>query len=346
MAGNIGGFTISVEGIDGTGVGDVPCRAVPDITWGRESNEVSRCQLSVVNSAAEQLIENIRPWYHWVSVWDGADQVWRGPVQRIEINQAQTSIACKDASTYMWRTRVPITRTWTDLDPSEIAAALWTLMMDLHQIRAVPLVLPDVDGESFTVAAVADSRMLNQLMDDLTKIGLRWTVVAGTPVLGPPPQDPVTTLGECDFLAALQIIRDGTGTYNDVRVRGKNFAQTAIIELAGLHLQTLISIDDMFGVSNIQKATLQYAQEVGMIRDLLVVPASASLHPDAPVGLSDLVPGNHFRVDARGLSSLMRLDQMQVISNSSKYDIQVTLETIPDKGEIAKLSGTPLGGGL
>lgn len=345
MIGNAGGFTIGVHGIDGTGVGDLPCQAIPEVAWGREAREVSRCEFVVVNSAAPQLIENVRPWYHEVSVWDAGTQVWKGPIQRIEIEEATTKIICRDLSTYMWRTRVPITRTWSDLDPSEIAAPLWEAMLELHKIKAAPIVLANVTGETFTYSAVADSKKLNQVMDDLTKLGLHWTVVAGTPILGPPPTNPIATLGACDFLVALQIIRDGTGTYNDVRLRGKNFSQTAMVDLAGLHLQELVSLDDVFGVSNIQKAAQEYVKETGTIRDVLVVPGQASLHPDAPVKLSDLVPGNHFRVDARGLSTLMRLDQVQVATDATKYDVQVTLESVVASSEIAQLIGSE-GAGL
>lgn len=338
MIGNLAGFDLSVHTANGITIGELPCRAVPTVSWSREVNQVSRCEFQTVVSASEDLVADLRPWLHWVTVWDGSSPVWTGPMQRMSVVGGVASMQCRDTGTFMWRTRVPITKKWTGLDPTGIAADLWAAMLDLHKIRAVPKVIEGI-GNTFNFEAVADSKMLHASMDDLTKIGLKWTVVAGTPVFGNFPTNAIAEFAECDFLTALEVVRDGVNTYNDVRVRGMNYGQTVLVDLAGLRLQRLVSIDDLYGVANITKAAVQYVKEVATIKDLLVVPDGATLHPDAPVTLEELIPGNHFRVSAKDLTALLRLEQLDVVTTPNTRDITVTLESLPDAGELGTLVG-------
>lgn len=331
--------SMSVHTVDGRHIGDFPCRSVLSFSWGREANEVSVCNFDVATQAEPELVEDLRPWVHWVTVWHDDVDVWTGPIQGVKINSKVTTISARDTGTFMWRTRVPVTRTWVDTHTEEIAFDLWVAMLQLHKIKVTPTVLSETVQKSFTVSAKAEQRMLHQLMDDLVKVGLTWTVVAGRPVFGHFSRSPVVTLEECDFMVELERRRDGTATFNDVRVQGQNWAQNAVAELAGLNLQTLVAMDDMRGVGNIQRAALEYAQDSARIRDQLVVPGSASLHHQAPVGLNDLVPGKVFTVHSGTISQLMRLDQVTVTGSSSSIDVQVGLVALETQDEIARLVG-------
>lgn len=329
----------SIHTVDGRMVGDFPCNIVQNYQWSRESTEVSTCSMDILTQGAPELVEELRQWVHWITVWHDDQPVWTGPIQTIRITRTVTSISARDPSTFMWRTRVPITRTFTDTAPARIASTLWQSMNQLHGMRATPTVLPGVVDDTFTVSAVSDSRMLHQFMDELVKVGLVWTVVAGRPVLGQFPREAVAELYECDFLVELERRRDGTQTFNDVRVQGQNWAQNAVVELAGLRLQTIVSLDDMFGASNIQRATQQYARQSATLRDELVVPGNASLHPQAPVTMDDLIPGKVFAVHYETISQLMRLDQMSVSGSPENFDVQVSLVALEATGEIATLTG-------
>lgn len=331
--------SMSIHTVDGRILGDFPCNNVTAFQWGRESNEVSTANYDIGGAESMELARQLRPWVHWTTIWHDDEPVWTGPIQTIKGNTNAATISARDTATLMWRTRVPITRTWVDTHTEDIAFDLWQQMLQLHEVRATPVVLSEVVQRSFTVTAKAEQRMLNQLMDDLAKVGLVWTIVAGRPVLGVFSRDPVVSLEECDFMVELGWRRDGTATFNDVRVQGQNWAQTAVADLAGLRLQTLVSMDDMFGAANVQRATLQYAQDSARIRDELVVPGSASLHPQAPVSLKDLIPGKVWAVNTEDASQLMRLDQVNVSGSPSGIDVQVSLVALEQKDEIAKLIG-------
>lgn len=332
--------SVSIHTVDGRSIGDIPCDAVLSFSWGREQNEVSICDLEVATEAVSDITEDIRPWLHWVTFWHDDVAVWTGPIQSARLRSQTTAISSRDPSTFMWRTRLPISRTWVETTPARIAELLWQRMFELHRIRTVPFVMDSLGTASFSVTAQADQRMLYQFMDDLVKFGLNWTVIAGRPVLGDFPSTAVAELQECDFMVELERMRDGTQTFNDIRVQGQNYVTTVTASLADLHLQNIVSIDDVFGVSNITKAARQAVQQQSQIRDVLYVPAAATLHPEAPVTLDDLVPGKLFIVHAQGISSIMRLDGMTVSGSSSAFDVQVTL--VADR-PVTEL-GTPTGG--
>ncbi|UYP17706.1 hypothetical protein OED52_13600 [Rhodococcus sp. Z13] len=329
-------IALTFHTVDGRNLGQLVCQQLSEVRWARERNEVSGLTATVSPQADPELLEDLRPWVHWVSAWDGLHCVWQGPIQQIRIGRQTATITAKDPSTFMWRTRSPISKTWSMTDPTSIAAGLIQAMNELHRIPGEPIVLPRVT-EAFTYTATSDSRMLHQMMDDLAKLGLAWTVVSGRFILGEFGTDPVAQLDECDFLVEIERLRDGTSTFNDVRVQGQNWAQTAVAPLAGLRLQTLVSMDDLFGVSNIQKATRLYANEVSAIRDSLVVPSGASLHPQAPISVDDLVPGKCVRVTASGVVELMMIDQVQVVASSSSYDTQLTLVAVQNTEDVSEL---------
>lgn len=332
---------VSVHTWDGRAVGDFPCQSISAFNWGREDTEVSGCELTIQTAAEPILLEELRQWYHWITVWHDQEPVWRGPIQRIRLGRTASTITARDPSTLMWRTRVPITRTFVDTSPSRIADVLWRAMYDHHGISGTPVMLPDVSDDTFTIAAAADSKMLYQLMDELVQVGLHWTVVAGRPVLGTFPRVPVVALQECDFLVELERVRDGTQLFNDIRVQGQNWAQNAIVDVGGLRLQNIVSLDDLRGAANVERAAEQRAREDAQLRDELVVPAQASLHPQAPVSLDDLVPGKVFAVHTETVVQLMRLDQVHVSGTAEAFDVQVSLVALnePEDGSAVLTGG-------
>jgi hypothetical protein len=327
----------SIHTVDGRRIGDLPCDIISTFTWGRESSEVSTCSVVVATQGDPDLLDELIPWVHWLTLWHDDIQVWTGPIQTVKIGSATATISARDTATFMARTRVPVSRTWIDTHTENIASDLWKTMLQIHGIKVTPTILTEVVTTTFTVTAVAQQAMFTSLMDNLVKVGLVWTVVAGRPVFGVFSSQPIASLEECDFMVELERQRDGTATFNDVRLQGQNWAQNAKVELAGLNLQTLVSLDDISGVGNIQRAALQYVKDSATIRDALVVPTGASLDPQAPVTLNDLVPGKVFLVNSGTISQLMRLDQVTVAGSSSGIDVQVGLVALSDPDQIATL---------
>lgn len=123
----------------------------------------------------------------------------------------------------------------------------------------------------------------------------------------------------------MQLIRDGSATYNDVLVRAADNLARARVELGGLNLQTTVRMDDMFGVANADKAARKYAAYSATIRDEIAIPEGASLHPLAPVTMAQLVPTARFNVEAFGL-----LTEMELVSTTvrlAKGEVKVAVKT-------------------
>lgn len=337
MLGEGANTAISVHDKHGVKFGDDVTSAdlLDGPTWGRELKQVSRCEFKI--PIDHTLSESGVPWHHWVTVWEYGQPVWTGPILKISDDGVSTcAVSARDPATFFWQTRAPISRSWQLLTPSTIAESLWRSMAQLQGLNSVPVILPDVQAEQFSLTVKADSNMLNTGMDDLVKLGLYWTIFAGRPLFGRPPDTPVATFLGTDFQAAISRERDGTNTKNDVRLQGKNFAQNFVVPLGDLHLQALVSIDNLSGVSNITKAGRQYVAQTAKISDRIIVPSDAALNPEVEVTVSDLIPGYLFVVQARGQSALMELQSMQVTNGPGTYQVAVTLQQVVVPNEITE----------
>ncbi|MDE1675129.1 hypothetical protein [Nocardia gipuzkoensis] len=325
----------SVHSYDGAMLGVIECPT--DYVWTRELNEVSRLTLT---APTQQLATEVTPWLHWVTCWHGQQLQWTGPVQDSSRDHISWNLEVRDVSTFLWRTRTQTTRRWEQLDVAPIAADMWREMLSLHRVDAEPVVMPALaESGRFNFSVSADLRMLQQEMADLSKLGLRWTVHRGRPVIGSQPSAVAAELSDCHLTTGARIRRSGAKTANDVRVQGKNGAWTQREELGGLHLQSIVSLDDLFGVSNIERAAAQYVRKSAAIRDELVIPQSATLAPDAPVELDMLVPGVNLAVSALGLRTVLRVDQVQVAGSSSDTQVSLTLSTPDNITELERAGG-------
>lgn len=300
------------------------------LKWTREQRQVSFCDMAVPGVIDSGRRLDITPWLHWIDVFDdqGRELYWSGPVQRVSAGRSRTAITARDLSALMTCTRSPLTKRWEAADPAEIAGEMWAAMIGHHGLNTRATQRMDPRGDRFDFQAAADEVMMSVSIDRLVELGLYWTVVGGVPILGPAPTKPVAALGEHDFIGGeFSIVRDGRESYNDVLLRGADNLSRASVPMGGLRLQTIVNIDDMFGVSNVDRAAKQYVRYTGAIKDTLVLSDGAVLHPDAPVDISQLVPSVRVTVEALGVVQLMELLNMTVTGDGN---VAVTLASVND----------------
>lgn len=303
------------------------------LTWTRVLKDTSQCDISAPRRLDEELIYDITPWLHWLSVWDGDtdDLLWTGPIQKATANTRTISITARDVSIFAGRTRIPITKRWDAVDPCVIASALWSSMIENHNLAITPIVRADPLGDPFDHSVTADSALVDSVINDLVGLGFKWTVCAGIPILGPMPYTPFTSLSESDFLGDdMGITRDGSNTFNDVLLRGADTISQARLNMGGLNLQTIVNVDSMFGVSNANAAVIQYTKHVAGIRTDISLPTGAVLHPHAPVSVEQLVPGARMVAEIHGLRVLAQLTEMQIDSSGTSTTAKITLESVDD----------------
>ncbi|UXE04404.1 minor tail protein [Mycobacterium phage Funsized] len=326
------------------------------LSWTRDQRDASRTTLAIPPSDQLTGLPDIAPWLHHVTVFDGDRDVvlWTGPVQKVSSNRGGLTLACKDHAAYLQRTRDPITKRWDAADPAKPAAALWRAMLDVQGVNSRVIERPDPEGDRFDVAVTADEQMLDQTISSLVDMGLRWTVVSGAAIIGPPSLEPLATLDEDDFLGdGITLSRDGSAVYNDVLVRGADVHQRERVDYYGQNLQTIHNVDNMFGLTNVKAAAQQFVKHTGTVRTRLELPQGTQLHPNAPVSIDQLMPGVRFVIEAHGITQLMELTGIEVARAAGSTTVSVSMESVEEDIELLKkqtgpsqsLGGASLGGG-
>ena len=305
-----------------------------DLEWSRDLRGTSRCEITVPTTLDYHRIPDLVPWQHWLSVWDnsGQEMYWTGPVQKVSANRESMSVSARDISSLMTRTRCPLTKRWDTADPADVAGELLAAMMEHHSLPAEPIIRHDPLGDKFDYKAVADEQMLDALIDELVNFGLYWTVVAGTPILGPLPRTATAALGENDFVGGgITVVRDGSQFANDVLLRSADSVSRARVPLGALNLQSIVNIDSMFGVSNTDRAVKQYARHISTIRDTVALPDNSVLHPGAPIHISQLIPSARIVVDAYGVLVLMQITGVDVRYTADAASVSLRLVSVDDE---------------
>lgn len=333
------------EGRSGIALDEFGPQDMTELVWGREQRDVSTCQITLPSLLTlSGKAPNIVPWLHWVTVWDRASghSLWSGPIQRPIFSRQQTVIQAKDPAALMARLRVPLTRRWENVDVSEPAAQMWRMLIEANNLKTPLIVRPDTQGGIYDYQVTADEEMTDKAIADLVQLGLRWTVVSGTVILGPAPREPIAELGEDDFVGdSFELVRDGAGVYNDILLRGPDNLSRARVDLYGLNLQTIQRVDSVFGVSNADHAAQQFARYVSQIRDTLGQPSGAVLHPLVPLSWDQLIPSARVSVSAFGGRWKMEIESLSVAIDSRRAEAAVKLESvidIPDLPELAVLA--------
>ena len=307
------------------------------LTWSRDDGTPSRCELTVPSTLDYDRLPDIQPWLHWLSVWDDTGQqlFWTGPIQKTSATRESMTISARDMSALFARTRCPMQKRWDVAWPVDIAEELLAEMIELHGLRVKPVIMPvhpKQYDQRYDFAAKRDGTMFDAVFDDLVRLGLRWSVVSGIPILGPLSRTPVAALTENDFVGSgLTVVRDGTMAFNDVLLRGADNLSQATVPMGGLHLQTTVSIDNMFGVSSVDRAVKQYAGYTSRMRDTVTLPDNAVLHPRAPISLNQLIPSARVVIDAYGLLVQMELTGIDVTCSDTTSSVGLRLTSVDDE---------------
>lgn len=310
-----------------------------DITWTREDSQVSRCDFTIPSYVDTDGLPSLTPWLHWVSVYDKDDSagepLWTGPIQKTTTTRESIVVNARDMAALHARTRCPIKKRWDIAWPVDIAKELLDRLVEFHGLNVRPVRMPIHPlqyDERYDFAVTNDGTMVDKILDDLARLGLRWSVVAGVPILGPQSRTAFVSLTEDDFIGGgVAIVRDGSNTFNDVLLRGADNLAQATVPMGNLHLQTTVTIDNMFSASNVDRAAKQYVSYYGRIHDEVTLPTDAVLNPNAPVGIEQLIPTARVIVDANGLLAPCELTGITVSQSPEKSSTSLRLVAVNDE---------------
>lgn len=342
---------ISIETFTGVKVFDYLPEEQTSLTWSREMRQTSQCRTSIPIDSHVQSLE-LQPFLHWMSVFDadayGSDvrPLWRGPIYTARMNRVRLNIRAVDPSAYMEKTRVPFSRKWESTDPSVIANELWQEMLQIHGLEVDTIVLPDPDGTPFDFDVTADDGYVTDVFDELSRLGLRWTVVSGVPILGPAPKNSILSLSDSDFMGdGPELVRDGSRSANDIMVRVADNEVKRRTAMGGLNLQAVFDVDNLSGITNAEHAVLEALRHYGRIHDSVILPPSVQLRPDAPVSIEQLIPSTRYDIDAYGMQTDHELDSLEVALSSDNVVLTVTMEEVKDPPELEEIGQQALAAG-
>jgi hypothetical protein len=343
---------VSVRTVTGQTITEFVPSQLAGLQWGRENQQVSQCTLTTPPLLDKHgNWSGITPWLHWVDVWStdmDPKLYWSGPIQKPATDQFAGQIIAVDAAAYLARTRCPLSQSWNAIDPSIPALACWQQMLAQQGVNGInPVQRNNPWGQRFDITITSDVETLDQTMQELEQMNLYWSVNAGVPLLGPMPLEPIASLGQNDFLArGLQLTVDGSQVFNDVLMRGPDNIVEVSVPLDGLNLQTLVNLNNMFELSNVQSAAEAYVLYTGSFRKTIVSAGNAPLNNDsANITIDQLIPTARYAVEAFGVRVRMQLNSMQVtVASDQPTQVAVTLVEVPNWTEIGQLQAS--GGNL
>ena len=340
--------SVVIHTADGVQIDQFLPDKVMSLTWSRSLRETSKCNLVAPTPEGVNPRTWITPLSYWVSVFDSAGQelYWTGPITDADGDHDSMNINASDVSFFTDATNVPITKRYETALAEDIAAEMYAHVARQHNLKIRPIVRRDPEGDPFDFQVKQDEQNVKAVIEQLAGLGLYWSVVAGVPVLGPASSKAITALSEDDFIeGGLRWVRDGRAAFNEILVRGAEDLARANLPMGGLHLQKIVSIENMFAVGNVQRAADQHVRQTGFIRDALTVPGGAKLHPDAPVDIQHLIPSTRFNVEAFGLLQTMELESVEVRTVSGDASVGVSLESVLPKTDLSKALKSSDGGG-
>lgn len=315
-------------------ISELVCGETNSLSYARTLSEVSQASLTGTTASTYEAVADVIPWAHWMSVWRGEEEyVWAGPAPRLSVRRSSWVLSARDHGSLLWKTRAQYTKRYADTDPAVILAELWDSMTSFHGISGLTgsaTVVPTALSYGFEINR--DRRMVSQIVEDLVKMGVEWTVYAGKPVLIPALRTDSLVfkqyaLADCDFAEELEVVLDGSTYVNDARVQGANYAETVVVPAEGLRMQDLISIDSLKGADNIRRAARQIAARRSTLRRAVSVPTGATLSPDVEVTVNDLMPGIVVPIStdiAGGVTELQRLEAVEVTVDAGGERVAVT----------------------
>lgn len=305
------------------------------LQWDRRLDDVSEATLTIPPGAdCCGKLADIWPWRHELAISRDGDEVWTGPIRVIADCTSGMIVKATDVLGWLQRRVIHEDHDWTVNLLGAVQAA-----EELIQDGFAPDD-PDVLRHLFTVGTgvvggrsyVADSKYVIDALADLAKGSLDFTTIGRRIVLMPSGHElGRTTLVTCDHFAG------------DVctSVDGDDAATRTIVTGVGV-TGTAGGVDPYFGLvellvddQRIGRQATADDQAAGLLEGrnpppLLVQPPQGSgLAPDAPICLSDLVPGVTVPVSVnctcRAALQDMRLTQLTVNVSADGETLAPTL---------------------
>ncbi|MDO4610954.1 hypothetical protein [Corynebacterium sp.] len=311
------------------------------LEWGREQSEMSKAK--VVAAVPGDVAGLLEPWAQTVTIFREGRVVWHGVVVTVTAVAGQVTISAADGAAFFSRRRVPLARLWQQHDATQV---MRTMVEDAcGPLDATGMVSAITTRESriwVTASYTPSECMLDDVVDELVKQGLVWSVVAGRLLIGPvAAQHTTALLSDRDIDGQMQVVKDGSAAVTDVHVVGKGvWGQAGEVSPLGL-LQSIEKADGAVRAEECRRMAERIVADGAVTPRRLVMPSSARLLPTAPVALEELMPGVHVPVASSQtgvtVASTMAVKSVSVSVDDDGESVNLGLVEPPVTDEVREL---------
>ena len=315
---------------------------VTDLSWTRTLDDTSSASVTCIS---EEWADLIHPWMHEVSIVRNGEQVWVGPVRDKEINMGTSEIvlSCRDLSSWFDKRLVH-----DELDVSEMDMCDYAEQVIQSAMRPDPS--PNIQIDKSSSGKPIDRyidpetpRVAGEEIRELASSGIDFTVIGRTIYLrGDKFDDKAiqSLLGE-HFLQLPVVKESGnmatwlvaTGQGGDIYTYPQTQPSADQWELHpyGL-LEQVFDASAAFDSDDSNAVPAATKSRFDIVGQPILYITDGVLHKDAPVKISELVPGRRIdvRMDVGGVALLeqYRLQGVSVKVSDTQEDVSVTLTAL------------------
>lgn len=318
-----------------TNLGELPMSA---LQWGRVQDDTSQATVTVPTVGRQEccdLLSRMRAWGCEIHLYRDGTEVWSGPLITGTHAPTQTSLVARDVLAWSDkrgnRTAVDVTVPAADLAVIAYRAILAGFPLDEPNILSYLVPRNTEIAATRTYAAMA--QYVGDILRDLAASGLYYTALGRSIILsGAGAFGSTAALTEAHFLVDLEVVEDGLSAATTATVIGQGVVGTGGAPGPYGALDYIVSESNILDQASADGAAALIAAQGWPTPLYITVPDGARLAPDAPVTISDLVPGVYIPTTVtntcRSVSTTMRL---------TKLDVQFS----PDDGESVAITTVP-----
>lgn len=318
-----------------------------EIFYTRVLDDISEAQITITLSGSDDIccecLGDIEPWCHELHITRDGEDPWMGPIT--EITYGYETVVIKALDILGW---LQVRVAEIDLPAPPGPEDLTTIAQQIIDVAfaddgdgpcALDYVVAQPTGIVLDLLFPAFTDNAFEQLDQLSDLGLDFTVVGRSIVLGPEdfPVAPIATLKDEHILGDIQLTKNGLlqGNRWFVHFTGDNnlpAMREAPVQCYG-RIERLRSEDAALqNLADAEETAQIYVDATATAPRLIEIPGGSQLSPETPWTLAEMIPGARVDVSLTKLcvdaTQSFRLVGVEVHQNAEGEKISVSLSPV------------------
>lgn len=316
-----------------------------NLNWQRVIDDTSKSSFQLDTSCLKD-IAPARPWRHEISIVRDNEEVWAGPLIQptapIQGDHVVYLAQARDLTAWWDHRRIHFDHSWADVDLSTMFEEIADDAMSVDRSPGLVVSGTPCGVRGTRTILALQHQMAGPTLRELTDIGVDWTVIARTVLMGGAvvPTDSIGTLHDEDFIVPPVPSYDGLSQANSWIVRGAGGGGEQPDTIFGTgrdpaagHLDGVLeSVDTITSIQDNESATSAARSRTDLTKEVLVL-QDCVLSPKATVTLAELVPGSLVDIAVNEapipVTGRFRLQRVNVTASQSTGGEQISLALQP-----------------